>query len=154
MGDVQTLIEKVEAQYDEEKTKELERKFKKADFDFNDYLEQFSQMKKMGGLGSIMKMLPGMGGAKANIPDIDEEQGDLAIRRVESIIYSMSKQERGNPDLLNPSRKKRIAGGAGVDIADVNRLVKQYEQSKKMMKQFSGMLSGKSNKRGGMRFPF
>lgn len=142
MGDVLTLIEKAESEIDEEKAKEMEKKFRKAEFDFNDYLEQMQQMKKMGGLSSILSMLPGM-----NLPsnvDID----DSALAKVEAIIYSMTKEERSRPSILNPSRKQRIAKGAGVDISEVNRLVKQFEQGKKMMKQMSGMMSGKKGKRG------
>lgn len=153
MGDVLTLIDKVQAEMDEEKAKELEKKIKKAEFDFNDYLEQFQQMKKMGGVSEIMKMLPGTIGS-GKMKDSDLEGGDEALAKVEAIIYSMTKQERSNPDLLNPSRKKRIAAGAGVDLAEVNRVVKQFEQSKKMMKQFSGMLNGKGSKRRGFKLPF
>lgn len=153
MGDVLTLIDKVQAEMDEEKARELEKKIKKAEFDFNDYLDQFQQMKKMGGVSEIMKMLPGgMGGGK--ITDTDLEGSDEALSKVEAIIYSMTNQERSNPDLLNPSRKKRIAAGAGVEIAEVNRVVKQFEQSRKMMKQFSGMLGGKGGKRRGFKLPF
>lgn len=153
MGDVLTLIDKVQAELDEEKAKELEKKIKKADFDFNDYLDQFQQMKKMGGVSEIMKMLPG-GIGSGKIKDSDLEGSDEALAKVEAIIYSMTKQERSNPDLLNPSRKKRIAAGAGVDLAEVNRVVKQFEQSKKMMKQFSGMFNSKGSKRKGFKLPF
>ncbi|MCI8307461.1 MAG: signal recognition particle protein [Lachnospiraceae bacterium] len=142
MGDILSLIEKAEAEIDEDKAKEMEKKFRKAEFDFNDYLEQMQQMKKMGGLSSILSMMPGM-----NLPsgiDID----DSALAKVEAIIFSMTKDERSRPNILNPSRKQRIAKGAGVDISDVNRLVKQFEQGKKMMKQMSGMMSGKKAKRG------
>ena len=153
LGEVLTLIDKVQAELDEEKAKELEKKIKKADFDFNDYLDQFQQMKKMGGVSEIMKMLPG-GIGSGKIKDSDLEGSDEALAKVEAIIYSMTKQERSNPDLLNPSRKKRIAAGAGVDLAEVNRVVKQFEQSKKMMKQFSGMFNSKGSKRKGFKLPF
>ncbi len=142
MGDILSLIEKAEAEIDEDKAKEMEKKFRKAEFDFNDYLEQMQQMKKMGGLSSILSMMPGM-----NLPsgiDID----DSALAKVEAIIFSMTKDERSRPNILNPSRKQRIAKGAGVEISEVNRLVKQFEQGKKMMKQMSGMMSGKKAKRG------
>lgn len=142
MGDILTLIEKAEQEIDVEKAKEMEKKFKKAEFDFNDYLEQMQQMKKMGGLGSILSMLPGMGLPK----DLDID--DKALARVEAIIYSMTKEERSKPNILNPRRKQRIAKGAGVDISEVNRLVKQFEQGKKMMKQMSGMMSGKKGRKG------
>ena len=148
MGDVMTLIEKAEAQIDEEKAAELGKKFKNNELDFNDFLEQMQQMKKMGGLTSILSMLPGMG-LPADL-DIDDD----ALKGTEAIIYSMTKEERTKPSIINPSRKRRIAAGAGVDISEVNRLIKQFEQSKKMMKQMSGMMSGKKMKRGKFKFPF
>lgn len=150
MGDILTLIDKAQADFDEDKARQLEKKIKKAEFDFNDFLEQMQQIKKMGGIGDILKMMPGgMGGGMKDV-DIDEN----AMAGVEAIIYSMTKAERSNPDILNPSRKKRIARGAGVDISEVNKLVKQFEQMKKMMKQFSGMMGGKGAKRGRFKLPF
>lgn len=150
MGDVLTLIEKAQANIDEEQAKEMERKLRKSEFDFNDYLESFRQVKKLGGLGSVMNMMPGVNSQmKGAVDGVDERQ----IDKVEAIILSMTPKERANPNLLNPSRKNRIAKGAGVDIAEVNRLVKQQEQMKKMMKQFPGMLGGKG-KRGKFKFPF
>lgn len=140
MGDVLSLIEKVGEDIDEEKAKEMSQKLKKAQFDFEDYLESMKQMKKMGGLANIMSMMPGLGGAK--MKDIDSEESEKKMAQIESIIYSMTIKERRNPDILNPSRKRRIAKGAGVDISEVNRLVKQFEQSKKMMKQLPGMMGG------------
>ena len=148
MGDVMTLIEKAEAQIDEQKAAELGKKFKNNELDFNDFLEQMQQMKKMGGLTSILSMLPGMG-LPADL-DIDDD----ALKGTEAIIYSMTKEERTKPSIINPSRKRRIAAGAGVDISEVNRLIKQFEQSKKMMKQMSSMMSGKKMKRGKFKFPF
>ena len=148
MGDVLTLIEKAEAQIDQEKAAELGKKFKNNELDFNDFLEQMQQMKKMGGLTSILSMLPGMG-LPADL-DIDDD----ALKGTEAIIYSMTKEERTKPSIINPSRKRRIAAGAGVDISEVNRLVKQFEQARKMMKQMSGMMSGKKMKRGKFKFPF
>lgn len=152
MGDVLTLIEKAEAVVDEEKAKELEKKFRKAEFGFDDYLEQMQQIKQMGSLEDILSMIPGMGDQLkgAQLPD------DKAIGRIEAIIYSMTPEERSNPSILNVSRKNRIAKGAGVDISEVNRLVKQHEQSKKMMKQMSGMMGGKrkGGKKGLFKFPF
>ncbi|MDY3908477.1 MAG: signal recognition particle protein [Eubacterium sp.] len=149
MGDVLSLIEKAEAEIDEEKAAEMAKKIKKAEFDFNDFLEQMQQMKKMGGLSSILSMLPGMG-----LPS-DLEIDDDALKGTEAIIYSMTIEERTNPSIINPSRKRRIADGAGVDISEVNRLIKQFEQSRKMMKQMSGMMSGKGRRRGGgFKFPF
>ena len=144
MGDVLTLIEKAQTDLDEEKAKKLEEKMRKNEFDFEMYLESMSQMKKMGGLSSILGMMPGLGAGK--MPDIDEAGAEKNMARTEAIIYSMTPQERQNPSLLNPSRKRRIAQGAGVDIAEVNRLVKQFEQAKKMMKQMPGMM--KKGKRG------
>ena len=133
MGDVLTLIEKAEAEIDQDKAKEMEKKFRKAEFDFNDFLDQLAQMKKMGGIQSILSMLPGMG-----LP-ADLNIDDDVFKSTEAIIYSMTREERGNPAIINPSRKRRIAKGAGVDISEVNKLIKQFEQSKKMMKQMSGM---------------
>ena len=145
MGDVLTLIEKAQEDFDEEKAKKLEQKMKKAEFDFEDYLDSMSQMKKMGGLSSILGMMPGLGqGMK--MPQIDEEQAEKNMARTEAIIYSMTLEERRNPSIMNVSRKHRIAKGAGVDIAEVNRLVKQFEQARKMMKQMPGMM--KKGKRG------
>ena len=148
MGDVLTLIEKAEAEMDMDKAKELEKKMRKAEFDFNDFLEQMQQMKKMGGLTSIIGML-GIGGNQLQGLDIDDD----ATKPIEAMIQSMTKEERTNPSILNPSRKNRIAKGAGVDISEVNRLVKQFEQSRKMMKQMSGMMKGKG-KMGKFKLPF
>ena len=147
MGDILTLIEKAENEIDEDKAKEMERKFRKAEFDFNDFLEQMGQMKKMGGIQSILSMLPGMG-----LPS-DIEIDDSIFKVIEAIIQSMTYEERGNPDIINPSRKRRIAKGAGVDISEVNKLIKQFEQSKKMMKQMSGMIGGKGKKKGRFNMP-
>ena len=149
MGDILTLIDKAQAEFDENKAREMERKIKKAEFDFNDFLEQMQQVKKMGGIADLMSMLPGVGKQMKDV-EIDEN----ALSKTEAIIYSMTKKERSNPDLLNLPRKKRIAAGAGVDISEVNALVKQFEQSRKMMKQFSGMLGGKGGKRGKFKMPF
>lgn len=148
MGDILTLIEKAEASMDVEKAKSLQQKLKKADFGFDDYLDQMNQMKKMGGLADIMGMIPGLGNQLKNV-QVDESQMD----RIEAIILSMTLAERANPDLLNPSRKKRIAAGAGVNISEVNRLVKQFEQARKLMKQMPGMLGGKG-KKGMFKLPF
>lgn len=149
MGDILTLIDKAQNELDEDKARELEKKIKKAEFDFNDLLDQMQQMKNMGGISSILSMLPNMNGLPKDV-EID----DNAFSGVEAIIFSMTKEERANPALLNPSRKKRIANGAGVDISEVNKVVKQLEQSKKMMKQMSGMMSGKGMKRGKFKLPF
>lgn len=151
MGDVLTLIEKVQEDIDEEKAKELEQKIKKATFGFDDYLEQMQQMKKMGGLTSILSMLPGVG---SQLKDLENMVDDKMLGRIEAIILSMTPKERSNPDLLNPSRKRRVANGAGVDISEVNKLVKQFEQARKMMKQMPGMMGGKGGKRGKFKLPF
>jgi signal recognition particle subunit SRP54 len=140
MGDVLSLIEKAQAAVDEEKAKEMARKFKKAEFDYNDYLEQIKQMKKMGGIKNIMGMLPGMGALK------NAELDDDMFKPVVAIINSMTAEERANPKIMNPSRKRRIAKGAGVDVAEVNRLVKQVEGQKQMMKQLKGMMGGRKGK--------
>lgn len=144
MGDIMSIIDKATAVIDEEKAKALSQKIKKAEFDYNDFLDQMHQIKKMGGMASIMNMMPGMNQLKG----VDLDGNEKMMDRVEAIILSMTKEERANPDLLNPSRKKRIAKGAGVDIAEVNRIVKQFEQMKKMMKQLPGMMGGKH--RGGL----
>lgn len=155
MGDIMSIIDKATAVIDEEKAKELSQKLKKAEFDYNDFLDQMRQIKKMGGMASILNMMPGMNQLK----DVDLDGNEKVMERVEAIILSMTKEERSNPDLINPSRKKRIARGAGVDIAEVNRLVKQFEQMKKMMKQLPGMMGGKRHGGlggliGKMKLPF
>ncbi len=155
MGDVLSLIEKAQESIsiDEEKEKEMAARMKKGRFDFNDYLESMKQMRNMGGLTSILGMLPGMSKQLGNIESmIDEKQ----LARTEAIILSMTPEERKNPRLLNLSRKSRIARGAGVDMAVVNRFVKQFEQSQKMMKQMPGLMGGGKRRGGfgGMRFPF
>ena len=155
MGDVLTLIEKAQDQIDQEKAMEMEKRFRKAEFSFNDYLDSMNQMKKMGGLTSVLKMMPGVGGAQ--MKQIEDAMDEQKMARIEGIIYSMTPAERGDPSLMNPSRKRRIAAGAGVDISEVNRLVKQFEQARKMMKKMPGMM-GKGGKLGGkfgnFKFPF
>ena len=161
MGDVLTLIEKAQESIDidEDKGREMAGRMKKGKFDFEDYLESMKQMRNMGGLTSILSMLPGMGIKASELESmIDEKQ----MKHMEAIVLSMTVEERRNPKLLNPHRKHRIAKGSGVDIAEVNRFIKQFEQSQKLMKQMSG---GKGKRRGGMfgglggmmgggRFPF
>ena len=150
MGDVESLIEKAQNAIDEEKAKEMEQKLRsKQGFDFNDFLDSFEQMEKMGGMQDMLSMLPGMGSQLKNV-EIDEKQ----MNRPKAIILSMTKEERANPSIINPSRKRRIAAGAGVDVSEVNRLLKQYEQTKKQMKQLSGMFGGKRGKRFRMPFGF
>lgn len=156
MGDVLSLIEKAGAELDEEKAMQMADKMKKAQFDFDDYLMSMEQMKKMGGLSSIMSMMPGLGGlgGKTRMPDLDSEENEKRMARMEAMIRSMTPKERRDPDLLNPSRKHRIARGAGVDISEVNRMVKQFNESRKMMKKLPGMLGGKGGKKGRFRLPF
>lgn len=149
MGDVESLIEKAQSAIDDEKAKEMEQKMKKASFDFNDFLDSLEQMEKMGGMQDMLSMIPGMGNQLKNV-EIDEKQ----VNRPKAIVLSMTKEERANPGIINPSRKRRIAAGAGVDISEVNRLIKQFEQMKKMMKQMSGMFGGKRGKRFRMPFGF
>ena len=151
MGDVMSLIEKAEAALDQDQAAEMQKKLKKMDFDFNDYLTSMEQMNKMGGIGSILNMLPGIGNKAKDLEDMIDEK---ALDRTKAIILSMTPAERTNPGILNVSRKNRIARGAGVDIAEVNRLVKQFEQSKKLMKQMPGMMGSKMGKRGGFKLPF
>lgn len=155
MGDVLSLIEKAQESIDidEDKEKEMAARVKKGKMDFNDYLESMKQMRNMGGMGSILSMM-GMNTAQLESA-IDEKE----LARTEAIVLSMTPAERSNPKLLNPSRKHRIAKGAGVDISIVNRFIKQFEQTQKMMKQMPGMMGGKKGmglfgKKGGMRFPF
>ena len=158
MGDVLTLIEKAQESIDidEDKSREMAGRMKKGKFDFEDYLESMRQMKNMGGLAGILSMLPGMGAKGADLESmIDEKQ----LKHMEAIVLSMTKEERRNPKLLNPRRKHRIANGAGVDIAVVNRFIKQFEQSQKMMKQFGGGRKGRGMfggfpGMGGGKFPF
>ena len=151
MGDVLSLIEKAEQTIDEEKAKEMESRLKKAEFTYDDYLEYMGQINNMGGLSSILKMMPGMG----NKVSEDMLPSEKQLTQIEAIIYSMTPEERNNPDLINPSRKRRIADGAGVDVTQVNRLTKQFEQAKKMMKNMNGMMGGKGKKgMKGMKLPF
>lgn len=152
MGDVLSLIEKVGEDIDEDKAREMGKKIKKAQFDFEDYLESMNQMKKMGGLSSILSMMPGMN--MAQMKEFDSEEGEKKMAQMEAIIYSMTVKERRNPEILNPSRKHRIAKGAGVDISEVNRMIKQFEQSKKMMKQLPNLMGGKGGKKGRFKLPF
>ncbi len=150
MGDVLTLIDKAQAslgEQDEAKSKDMAARLKKGKFDFNDYLESMQQMRKMGGLSSILGMMPGMGIKASDLEGtIDEKQ----LARTEAIVLSMTPEERANPKLLNPKRKHRIAKGSGNDIADVNRFIKQFEQMQKLMKQMPGMMGGKRRGRGMM----
>ena len=152
MGDVMSLIEKAQANIDEEKARSMEQKLKKAQFGFDDYLESMEQMKNMGGMRKLLEMLPGMGGSQ--LKQIEDAMDEKKMAQIEAMILSMTPKERANPDLLNPSRKKRIAAGAGVDISEVNKLVKQFDQSRKMMRQMGGMMNSKSAKRGKFRLPF
>ncbi|MDD7267887.1 MAG: signal recognition particle protein [Lachnospiraceae bacterium] len=149
MGDVLSLIEKVQEQVDADEAKKLEEKLRKASFGFDDYLTSMNQMKKMGGLSSLLGMLPGM---SSKLGDIEAAMDEKKMARIEAMILSMTPRERENPDLLNPSRKQRIAKGSGVDISEVNKLVKQFEQTRKMMKQMPGMMKGA--KKGKFKFPF
>lgn len=154
MGDVLTLIEKAGAELDEEKARKMTEKMKKAQFDYEDYLESMSQMKKMGGFSGIMSMMPGLGalGGGKKMPDLDSEENEKRMARMEAMILSMTPEERQNPDLLNLPRKQRIAKGAGVDMAEVNRMVKQFNETRKMMKKLPGLMGG--GKKGKFRLPF
>ena len=158
MGDVLTLIDKVmeETDIDKDKEKDMMGRLKKGKFDFNDYLESMNQMKKMGGLSSMLGLMPNLGISKDELEGaIDDKQ----LKQMEAIVLSMTKKERSNPKLLNPQRKHRIAKGAGVDIAVVNRFIKQFEQTQKMMKQMPGLMGGKKRGPfgggfGGFKMPF
>lgn len=148
MGDVLSLIEKAQSEIDEEKARESVRKLSKGQFNYDDFMEQMNQLQKLGGIAGILKMLPGMNKA---MQGIDLEDSEKKMKQVKCIIQSMTFKERANPKLMNPSRKKRIASGAGVDISEVNRLVKQFEEMQKMMKQFGGR--GKHGSPFGGGFP-
>ena len=148
MGDVLTLIDKAQEVFDEKEARELEKKIRKQTFTLDDYMQQMRQVKKMGGLGSIMKMLPGVGG---NIKDDDVDKGEAKLRKTEAIICSMTMRERNKPEILNASRRKRIAAGSGTTVQDVNQLIKEFDQVKAMMKQMAG---GKMGKMGKMKLPF
>jgi signal recognition particle subunit SRP54 len=147
MGDVLSLIERVENEIDEKAAEQTAKRLAENKFDMNDLLEQFKQIKKMGSLKSILSMIPGM---EKQLRDVDID--DRALLRIEAIITSMTKKERAKPDILNASRRKRIAAGAGVTVEDVNKLMKQYEQMKKMFKQMNNK-NGKRNLMRGMNFP-
>ncbi len=149
MGDVLTLIEKASENIDEAKAKEMERKLRKAEFTFDDFLDQMQQLKSMGSINDLLGMIPGMGKQMKNVQIDDKE-----IAKMEAMILSMTNEERANPDLINPSRKKRIATGSGNDIGAVNRFIKQFHQSKQMMKQMGGMMKGKKGRNGMMNLPF
>lgn len=148
MGDMLSLIEKAQAQVDEDKAKELEEKFKTQSFTFDDFIEQLQQVKKMGPLDEILKMIPGANKIKGlENAKVDDKQ----MAHLEAIIYSMTPAEKTNPDIINSSRKKRISRGSGRPIQEINRLLKQFEEMKKMMKQMTGMASGKGKKK--MKMP-
>jgi signal recognition particle subunit SRP54 len=146
MGDMLSLIEKAQANYDEKKALELEQKIKDQSFTFDDFLDQMQQMKKMGSLTDIIGMLPGVNSKQLKNLNVDDKE----ISRVEAIILSMTKQERANPEIIDASRRKRIARGSGMKVQDVNRLLKQFKETKKMMKQFAGMekMMKKKGKKG------
>jgi len=150
MGDVLSLIEKAEQNLDEEKMKKLEAKMRKNEFDLEDFLDQLQQMKNMGPIGDLLKMIPGVNNKALKNIDIDEKE----FLRLEAIIQSMTPKERQNPDIINSSRRKRIAAGSGVTVNAVNKLLKQHAQTKKMMKQFNNPAFAKKMKKGGMGLPF
>ncbi|MGL5562868.1 MAG: signal recognition particle protein [Tannerellaceae bacterium] len=137
MGDIVSLVERAQEQYDEEEAKRLQKKIAKNQFDFNDFISQIHQIKKMGNLKELAAMIPGVGKALKNV-DID----DNAFKSIEAIIYSMTPEERSNPAILNGSRRQRIAKGSGTNIQEVNRLIKQFDETRKMMKMFSGAQAG------------
>ncbi len=156
MGDVLSLIEKAQANVDEEKAREMEQRVRKAQFTYDDYMTSMEQMKNMGGISSVLSMMPGMTGSKMKEVEGMIDEKDLA--RKEAIVRSMTPKERANPDLMNISRKRRIAAGAGVDISEVNRFIKQFDQTRKMMKQMPGMMKQRGKRgmfgKGGFNFPF
>lgn len=144
MGDMLSLIEKAEAAFDQEKAEKLEKQLKKNQFTLEDFLDQMGQVKNMGGLGKIMEMMPGM--SPAQMKGVDIEAGEKEFRQMEAIIQSMTIEERKNPNLLNASRRKRIAAGSGQPVSKVNNMIKRYEEVKKMMKQFNNPKALKRNK--------
>lgn len=160
MGDVMTLIEKAQQNVNEEQARAMEQKLRKASFGFDDYLASMDQMKKMGGMKSVLSMIPGV--SSSQMSQFEDAIDEKAMARTEAIIYSMTPKERSNPDILTPSRRARVAKGAGVSIDEVNRLCRQLEQSRKLMKQYGSMLKGGKKRRGfggmgglgGMRLPF
>lgn len=144
MGDMLTLIEKAQESFDEEKAAKLEKKMRKNEFTLEDFLDQFSQIKNMGGLAKMMTMMPGMGGGAMKDVDMDESEREMV--HMEAIIQSMTPEERRNPSVLNASRRKRIAAGCGLHVSKINQLIKKYEETKKMMKQFNMAPKHKKNK--------
>ena len=145
MGDMLSLIEKAQETYDEEKAAKLEKKLRKNEFTLEDFLDQMGEVQKMGGIGKMLDMIPGLGAGKISEDDI--AKGEKEFKQMEAIIYSMTPAERKNPSLLNASRRKRIAAGSGQPVSKINRLIKQYEDTKKLMKQFSSPGFMKKNKR-------
>ncbi len=150
MGDILSLIEKAEAAYDEKSAKELEKKIRESTFTLDDFLAQMRQLKKMGNLDQLLGMMPGMNQGALKDAKIDENQ----MAKTEAIILSMTRKERLNPDIINGSRRKRIASGSGTSVEDVNKLLKQFDQTKKMMKQLSGGMGKRRGMFGGMKLPF
>ena len=150
MGDILSLIERAEAAYDEKTAAEMERKLRESSFTLEDFLEQFKQLRKMGNVEQLVSMMPGIKPGALKDANIDEKQ----MARTEAIILSMTPKERHNPDLLNGSRRKRIAAGSGTSVEEVNKLLKQFEQMKKMMKQFSSPGKMKGLFGGKMKIPF
>ncbi len=148
MGDVLSLIDKAQEVFDEKEAIELEKKIRSQTFTLDDYMQQMRQMKKLGGLGKIMKMLPGVAG---QITDEDVDKGEVKLKRTEAIICSMTMKERNKPEILNASRRKRIAAGSGTTVQEINTLIREFDQVKAMMKQFTGKKGGKMGK---MKLPF
>jgi len=144
MGDMLSLIEKAEAAFDQEKAEKLEQKLKKNEFTLEDFLDQLGQIKSMGGVGKVLEMLPGMNSAQ--MKDVDLEESEKEFRQMEAIIYSMTPEERRNPNVLNASRRKRIAAGCGQPVSKINNLIKKYEETRKMMKHFSNPKAMKKNR--------
>ena len=154
MGDVLSLIEKASEDIDEEQSKKMTQKMKKGQFDFEDYLDSMKQMEKMGGLSSMLGMMPGMGNMGKQMQNLDADATQKKMARIEAMIYSMTIEERRNPDILTPQRKHRIAKGSGLNISEVNRVVKQFNEAKKMMKKLPGMMGGMGGKKGKFKLPF
>ncbi len=155
MGDVLTLIEKAQSAFDEQEAKKMERAFRKNEFTLDDFLSQLNQVRKLGSFESILGMIPGMGGLKKKLGDVDIDMNGKEIKHIEAIIRAMTAEEKKNTKIINGSRRKRIAMGSGTKVQEVNKLLKQFEEMKKMMKKMSNIKqSGKKGKKGGFKLPF
>ena len=153
MGDVLSLIEKAQETFDMEEAKKMEKKLRKADFTLDDFLSQMQQVRKLGSFEQIMGMIPGLGGLKKKLGDVDVDLNGKEMKQLEAIIYAMTPKERADVTIINGSRRKRIALGSGTRVQDVNKLIKQFSEMRKMMKKMKKMQGGKKGL-GGLKLPF